>query len=539
MISPHRLTEARLDHAAYYLQVLGRWEALYQQGSHSESDLTRDILQVQQAQAWCAAVSLELPHAARLCSDFGLIEANTLESLFNAEVQLAWYQAALDAAQHLGDDQAALQHRHALALSYGRMGDYPNALAQLEKAQANLPADAPPQRTVAILNSMGDVLIAMGETTQAEICYQASLRLSDPQSLDHADSLAGLANVNTNLSRLPEAFDYCHQSLALYQQHRNTLRSVQVLGRMGELCYAQGNFASAIQHIQESLKLAESIGYRRGQTLGHRNLAYIVSAQGDLEEAERCYQRSLAFAEQLGDLREYAIILSGLGQLHIRKGEIQQALAYFEQSLVYCEQTGDQVGTSYMLVNISGIMQQQGDLEQAIVRLERAQAILERIGDPWGQAKVRMVLGQIAQQQQDFDRATAHYQQMLALVEQIGDERGQSLAHIGMGQAALSAGDLPRARQAYQQALEQSLVLQVVPLILEALFGVAQLWRALGEAVRALELVGYILTQPECDTELRQTVEAAFQADIASHPASLDSGAGLDVRYFVTMLEAG
>lgn len=536
MFSRSRLTEARLHHAAYYLQRLRQWESAQQQSQHTEDDFAQDILQIQQAQSWCVDAGAMLPQAARLCSDFGLIETNTLESLFSAEAQLAWYQAALQAAQQLNDEQATLQHRYALALSYGRMSDYPNALAQLEWVQAHLSADTAPQRAIAVLNSMGDVLIAMGESAQAEHCYQSSLRLSDPHSLDHADSLAGLANVSTNLSRLAEAFTYCEQSLALYRQHHNTLRSVQVLGRMGELCYAQGNFANATQYIHESLRLAESLGYRRGQTLGHRNLAYIASAQGNLDEAERCYQRSLTFAEQLGDLREHAIILGGLGQLHSRKGESQRALACFEQSLVYCEQTGDQIGMSYMLINISDMMQQQGDLGQAIVHLERAQGILQRIGDPWGQAKVQMVLGEIAQQQGDFPRATGHYEQMLALVEQIGDERGQSQAHVGMGRAALATGDLPKARQAYQRALQQGLAMQAAPLILEALLGIAQLWRAMGEAERALELVGYILAQAECDTELRQTVEATFQTDFAAYATSLAQGATRDVAYFVALL---
>jgi len=536
MLSRSRLTEARLHHAAYYLQRLRQWESAQQQSQQTEYDFAQDILQIQQAQSWCASADATLPQAARLCSDFGLIESNMLESLFSVEAQLAWYQAALHAAQLLNDEQAMLQHRHALALSYGRMGDYPNALAQLQWVQTNLPADAAPQRAIAILNSMGDVLIAMGESAQAESCYQSSLRLSDPHSLDHADSLAGLANVNTNLSRLAEAFSYCEQSLALYRQHHNTLRSVQVLGRMGELCYAQGNFASATQYIHESLRLAESLGYRRGQTLGHRNLAYIVSAQGDLDEAERCYQRSLAFAEQLGDLREHAIILGGLGQLHSRKGEPQRALACFEQSLAYCEQTGDQIGMSYMLISISNMMQQQGDLGQAIVRLERAQTVLQRVGDPWGQAKVQMVLGEIAQQQGDFSRATGHYEQMLALVEQIGDERGQSLAHIGMGQAALAAGNLPKARQAYHHALQLGLAMQAAPLILEALLGVARLWRVMGESGCALELVGYILAQAECDAELHQTIQADFGGDFATYAASLAQGTTRDIAYFVALL---
>ncbi len=85
MFSRSRLTEARLHHAAYYLQRLRQWESAQQQSQHTEDDFAQDILQIQQAQSWCVDAGAMLPQAARLCSDFGLIESNTLESLFSAE----------------------------------------------------------------------------------------------------------------------------------------------------------------------------------------------------------------------------------------------------------------------------------------------------------------------------------------------------------------------------------------------------------------------------------------------------------------------
>lgn len=542
MVSRSRLLEAQSDYAAFYLRTLQQWETQFQRAVSSADRATfeEDLQQVRQAQRWCADHSEAYTFAAQLCSTFGMIDSVLLESYQTPEAQVNWYRAALEAARLLKNTEAELHHLRHLALSYGRMGEYSEGLQHLQDAlvRHSSHADGNPIVRAQLLNSIGDMLNAMGEPHQSEAHYLESLSLSTAGSEEHARTLWGLSGVYNTLSRLDEAIANAEQSWQHHQRTGNTLLLAQIAARMGEIRYTQGNYDAARDHQWESIRLAEQIAYLRGLTVAYRNLAYIANDQGALQESEQHFERSLTYVQQLGDLREHAILLGGLGQFQWQRGAYIQAAASFRQSFAYCEQTGDQIGMAYMLINLGKVYQHTGDFTQAFRELEQAQTILERLGEPWGQAKVMMSLGELAQKQGDHARATQHFQKMLISVETIGDVRGQALAWIGLGKAAHGRDQAEEALTAYQRALELARAISVLPMVLEALLGVAEVWYTQGKIHASIELLGFLIHHPQSDDETRLACTALLSRMRLEHRDEpiddlLAQGAQRDIAHFV------
>jgi tetratricopeptide (TPR) repeat protein len=517
VLSHERLMEAKLDHAEYYLRVLQAGEAAYLQSASPLDSLAPELPQIQQAQAWCASHSPHSPEAARLVLAFGLIDAALMELGQDAPTQLAWYRAGWAVAA--GDAETRARLSLNLGLSYGRLGQYAPALSCLTETLAAPQGTVSAHLRARLLNAMGDVQVALGESQQAVETFGQSLDLLD----DPCDALAhahfGLASAYTNMSQIEHAQTHYQRSLALYEGiAANTPKRAQIYARMGELAYSVGDYPTARQHQVHCLRLAERMNHPRALTMAYRNLAYIANDEGNLAEAEQHFEAGLRYCKQLGDLREYAILQNGLGQSYWRAGRTHQAVEGFQRSLDASERTGDQIGIAYTLTNLSRVWGASGHRQSAIDSLERARAILAGLDDVWGQAKVLLELGDLTLGHDD-QRALVAFGQMQALVEGIGDARGQALAHVRLASVYVRLGQLDRVAALVRQGLSAMVTLGFRPYLADGWLVVARWWHAIGRHEDGLGVLGYVLHLPQLSAPLVAEANALLRAYQTTLPA--------------------
>ncbi|MCU0476287.1 MAG: tetratricopeptide repeat protein [Anaerolineae bacterium] len=516
-LSQSRLMEAKLDHAEHYLRLLQACEAAYVQSANPLDALTPELPQIQQAQAWCATYSARLPQAARLMTDFGLIDAALMELGQDAPTQLAWYQAGWAVAE--GDDETRARLSLNLGVSYARLGQYAQALACLTEALAVPTPTVSARLRARLLNAMGDVQVALGESPQAVETFTQSLGVLTEPCDELAQAHFGLANAYTNMSHIEHAQTHYRHSLALYESTAaNTPKRAQIYARMGELAYSTGDYPTARQYQEHCLRLAERMNHPRALTMAYRNLAYIANDEGNLAEAEQHFEAGLRHCKQLGDLREYAILQGGLGQSYWRAGRTDDAVAAFQRSLDASEQTGDQIGIAYTLTNLSRIWGATGDRQRAIDSLQRARTILAGLDDIWGQAKVLLELGSLTLGHDD-QRALDSFEQMLVLVEGIGDARGQALAQVRLASVHVRLGQLDRVGALIRQGLSVMVSLGFRSYIADGWLVVARWWQAVGRHDEALGVLGYVLNLPQLSEPLMAEADDLLRAYRSAMPA--------------------
>lgn len=532
MLSRHRLQEAQLDHATFYLM---RLQTIAQADSSAQHEIELDLQQIQQAQAWSASYSPHSPQAAEICSAFGQIDTTLLEHYQDGTTQIQWYTDGVHAATLLADVHAQQICLYHLAMSQNRLGRYADVLQTLQQIIDTMGTHPLPDLLHArLLICAGDTHEKMGEAQQALGFYHTGLTLSPPMSIEHAHAHCGLARAYTVLNQHDLARQHYRHCLNLYQAFNQPARLAQVYVGMGELAYNQGDYATAQHHLEHAIAIAEPINHLRSLTMAHRTLGYLADDRGEHNSAEYHLERSSAYCQRLGDLREHAIILGGLGMLHWRAGKINLAHDAFERSIAACRQTGDQIGIAYMLINLSQITAHTGDRAHARTQLQQAHDILTQLGDEWGQAKAQMSLGELDYQEQNYHTAHQHFLAALQSVEALSDTRGQAIACINLGYTA-HALNHPDAADYFKRGLAIAQRFDYPPIALDAVLGLANLFSTNRQALEtSCLLLGFLLDQPQLSSESAtkaQTLLQTLKTKVPPHVMSqaLTVGKGLQL----------
>ena len=203
------------------------------------------------------------------------------------EVVTLW-QAAVPAAERLGDPGAqAYGHRY-LALLRARLHDYAAARSHLHRAMK-------------LFGTAGD---GRGEGA----CH------------------LGLAGVSEREGQPAQSLEHSRQALALFEAGGHRHRQARALNAVGWYSALVGDHAGAIAHCERSLLLADHLGDRHLGANVWDSLGYAHHQLGDHAWAAECYQRALALQpDGLGDRYHRAIMLTHLADALDSAGKAAEA----------------------------------------------------------------------------------------------------------------------------------------------------------------------------------------------------------------------
>ncbi len=182
--------------------------------------------------------------------------------------------------------------------------------------------------------------------------------------------------------------------------------------------------------------------------------------------------------------------LNAAGVLAFQQGEYAASGALHREDLALRRALGDEAGIAQALNNLGVVARSDGDTAAAQALHEESLAIRRALGDRWGVAQALNNLGVVARVQGDFARAETLHMESLAIRRELGDERGIVVALIYLGLVARAREDCAAARAWYAEGLATARALGNLPLIAEALEGIAVAAAGVGEAERAALLFG-------------------------------------------------
>jgi tetratricopeptide (TPR) repeat protein len=173
-----------------------------------------------------------------------------------------------------------------------------------------------------------------------------------------------------------------------------------VLNYWALVAYYQNDLDRAAELWQESLAQTRGPGDDR-QAIGYSlyGLGVLSLAQGDYAAAHQHLEESLALYRAEGDKRYIAALRFALGRLAQAQGDHAQAMAQLKESLLIRKKTGARRGLAETLEGIAGVMPQ---ADRAAQLLGAAQALREAIGAPVPPVE-----------RADADRQTAHLRAQL------------------------------------------------------------------------------------------------------------------------------
>ena len=283
---------------------------------------------------------------------------------------------------------------------------------------------------------------------------------------------------------------------------------------------------------------------RTGQAaLGHllTNRALLTFRLGQHAEAQAMLERSLEILRPLNDTRLLAEPITYLGVVMSLTGDYARALDLVAEAREKALAVGDRVfaATSLSLhANFSRLTGQSGDqharLQAAVAewralgdprfiayglnflgqsalalgRFDEAREALEEsvelntaVGARWNLGHAFQGLGAVAQAQGEHRQAADLFLKAVDTFTELGGlfYIGQSLAQ--MGRSLFALGNNIEAELIWRESLRIAAEIRGVPVVLEALVGIASLRAKRGETQSAFELLLIALNHPACDQE--------------------------------------
>lgn len=212
------------------------------------------------------------------------------------------------------------------------------------------------------------------------------------------------------------------------------LKRVALLNLIGVCHYTEGRLSDALRDFEESAKLAEKFGDKRGKARAFGNIGLIHRDGGDLDRALSYLEEALAIARATHHQWAVAIHLGYAGSIYHDKGELPKALEYYSEALTISREIGDQWVVASSLGNLGSIYHDRGELDKALQHHEQALAISRDNGDLWGVASSLGNIGSIYRDKGRLAEALMFDSRALKVAHTLGHLLGAAtdLGNIGL-----------------------------------------------------------------------------------------------------------
>ena len=326
----------------------------------------------------------------------------------------------------------------------------------------------------------------------------------------------------------------------------NQVALCDALGSLAISYFFQDDRAAMRGPLEETLKVAEAIGYEDDIRWCLWCLAHTAFSAGDLASARAHCERALAMMPGQDQLSRYHAI-EVLSLLDAHMGAADAARERAEADLEQSRQEGLLLGTGTLMHALGVAALAVGDLDRAE---QWATSLYEQESEVCAAAwRAQEVLLTVALARDDSAQAKIHVERLLAAAKPLNNRRAQAIAHLGLARALLLEGDDERAESITHDALKVLMDNRWRPWVIDALNVVAEVAFLTGQYERAVRLiaaaqkertaVGLVAFPMLRERTKRNLASAGTALGDASLERALQGGARLSLQEAVAYAQRG
>jgi predicted ATPase len=246
-------------------------------------------------------------------------------------------------------------------------------LAQLEREQQNL------RRSLEHLHATEDTVTALqmavalsrfwasrAHIAEGRAWIERGLQERDsiPAPL-RAQSLHSLSWLVLLQGQVDEARALAEESLATFKQLKDERGIASGMDSVGELSLTQGDYASAVELFEQSLRVWEATGatWDAAMTLMSQGCALLNLER--LGSADECYRRAIDLMHGQNDRRATSVAQVGMAWLHIKRGETDAAEHLLRQALCTFQELQTPIEIAEALEGFAAVAWQRGTSDEA------------------------------------------------------------------------------------------------------------------------------------------------------------------------------
>jgi tetratricopeptide (TPR) repeat protein len=245
---------------------------------------------------------------------------------------LQCFNQSLDIRKEMNDQPGLAAGYNNIAGVYQSVGDISKAL-DFYMRSLHIREQAGDKNGMAYnLNNIGGIYLGQYEYQKAiEFCSR-SLKLArevnDLQMQGHA--LNKLGTIYSYKKDSLKAIEYLHQAYKIFENNSSRLEMAIAKDHLGDLYMAFGLDGRARGYFEEALQIYKEINNVQGISHCLSNLAGISFKQGDLVKARKLGEQSLVLAERLGYPGNIRKAAYGLKNTYEAMGDFSSALRAYE-----------------------------------------------------------------------------------------------------------------------------------------------------------------------------------------------------------------
>ncbi len=319
------------------------------------------------------------------------------------------------------------------------------------------------------------------------------------------------------------------------------LVQMKLLNRQTRFLHRLGQRTEVENNLQKCLAFAEAAQDMAETALTYNYLGLNKQTSSNYPEALKLYKQGLALYEQADDPVGKGRALNNTGVILYRMGELDEAQKHIEASLAVRRGLGDPKGTADGLNNLGILLHEKNEYAEEARLLEEALAIFRTIEDVKGISTCLHNLGGVYLALNQLPEAKDYLLQALSMREKSGDPIGVCYSLNNLGTTAVRMGDLREGATYYLEGLRIAWQGVEIPTVLDLLVCAGECIFLSGQAVLALEVLGFGLTQ-EQDSDTRAETErliALIQPTLSADEAAraLARGQTLPLEQVVKIAE--
>jgi CHAT domain-containing protein len=298
----------------------------------------------------------------------------------NLAGSLDLYDKALAVLKLTNDDTTLAQAFLDIGYSYSDLNETEKARPVFEQALGLWRSAKNPRGEALTLTALGHLHSKLGEKQQALDLYDQSIQLLEPleDRIAIAFNVGGLGYIHAGLGD-PSALEDYARMLELCSQANYRYGEAGALWKIAELHITNEDYKSALDYLNKSSAIAQSLGDPRMQAIPIALTGQVHERQNNPELALKSYNQALALNRQGKDSREEAYTLNSIGRMQEALGNRDKAFDTYTQALALNRAAGDRFGESGTLYRIAKLHQSFGKLKDAKAQSEQAIALVESL----------------------------------------------------------------------------------------------------------------------------------------------------------------
>ncbi len=255
------------------------------------------------------------------------------EASHHYERALELWDQVDDAEERAGIDEVALYARAAEGASLS--GEGQRALQLVRKAVDKANPDSDRYRAALLRERLGRYLWVSGDAIAAEAYYRDAVELLPPDEPrpELARVLGALGQILMLRGRITESAEFCERAIAVAREVGAKAEEAHALNTNAVNWTNLGDRTTGIEHLRESLDMAEELGQLDDVARAYVNLSDALDQDGQLERSLAVALEGVRRAQELG-LRDYRRFLEGETAARLVKlGRLDEADALTEGAL--------------------------------------------------------------------------------------------------------------------------------------------------------------------------------------------------------------